>query len=97
MLKVGITGGIGSGKSTICSLFEVLGVPVFYADKAARALIDTDPALRVSISELFGMDVYAGGRVDRAALSQSVFGRPDMLAALNALVHQPPLLLRRSG
>ena len=87
MLKVGITGGIGSGKSTVCALFEVLGIPVFYADEAARSLMDTDPALKTSIAALFGEAIYVNGRLDRPAVSQAVFGNPEKLAALNALVH----------
>ena len=87
MLKVGITGGIGSGKSTVCALFEVLGIPVFYADEAARRVMDEDVALRAGISDLFGKDIYTEGHLDRPALSKAVFGNPEKLAALNALVH----------
>lgn len=87
MLKVGITGGIGSGKSTVCALFEVLGIPVFYADEAARSLMNEDAALRAAIAALFGEGIYANGSLDRAALSKAVFNNPEKLAALNALVH----------
>jgi dephospho-CoA kinase len=87
MLKVGITGGIGSGKSTVCALFELLGVPVFYADDAAKQVMDDDIQLKAGISGLFGADIYVNGKLDRPALSKAVFGSPDKLAALNALVH----------
>ena len=87
MLKAGITGGIGSGKTTVCGLFEILGVPVFYADDVARALMDTDSGLKAAITALFGAEVYVNSRLDRAALAREVFGRPARLAALNALVH----------
>jgi dephospho-CoA kinase len=87
MLKVGITGGIGSGKTTVCGLFEVLGIPVFYADDAARALMDEDVALKAAIGALFGNHIYHAGRLDRAAVSAAVFGNPEKLTALNALVH----------
>jgi dephospho-CoA kinase len=87
MLKVGITGGIGSGKTTVCSFFEVLGIPVFYADEAARAIMDEDPDLVAAISALFGKHLYASGKLDRALLSKVVFEEPDKLKALNALVH----------
>ncbi len=87
MLKVGITGGIGSGKSTVCILFELLGIPVFYADEAARTLMDTDPALQATIVSLFGEGIYNSGVLNRAALSKVVFGNPAKLAALNAVVH----------
>lgn len=87
MLKVGITGGIGSGKSTVCAFFELLGVPVFYADDAAKQAMDDDPELKAGISDLFGPAIYVSGKLDRPALSKAVFGNPDKLAALNALVH----------
>jgi len=95
MLKVGITGGIGSGKTTVCQLFELLGIPVFYADEAARALMDEDPALRADISKLFGEDIYINGLLNRAAVSSAVFGHPEKLAALNALVHPVSLAAAR--
>lgn len=87
MLKVGITGGIGSGKSTVCALFEVLGIPVFYADDAARNLMNEDAALKKAITALFGESIYANGLLDRPALSAAVFNNPEKLATLNALVH----------
>jgi dephospho-CoA kinase len=87
MLKVGITGGIGSGKSTVCSIFEVLGIPVFYADEAARTMMDEDHALKASIATLFGEHIYVDGKLDRPLVSRAVFGNPEKLAALNALVH----------
>lgn len=87
MLKVGITGGIGSGKTTVCALFEVLGVPVFYADDEARALMNTSPEIAAGITRAFGEGMYRNGQLDRAALSAAVFGKPEKLAALNAIVH----------
>lgn len=87
MLSVGITGGIGSGKSTACRIFELLGIPVFYADEAARRLMDEDPDLRAAISRLLGPDVYENDILDRKKVSASVFGDPERLQALNALVH----------
>jgi dephospho-CoA kinase len=87
MLKVGITGGIGSGKTTVCRFFELLGIPVFYADEAARALMDEDPNLIAGIAALFGEDIYSSGKLDRPRLSRIVFEEPEKLQALNALVH----------
>ena len=87
MLKVGITGGIASGKTTVCKLFEVLGVPVFYADDEARALMHSSPEIVAGISRAFGESMYRDGRLDRAALSAAVFGNPEKIAALNAIVH----------
>src|SRR5690349_14992032 len=87
MLKVGITGGIGSGKTTVCRIFLLLGVPVFYADEAARWLMDHDAALIDSIKALLGPEVYAGGQLNRVAVSALVFNDPERLQRLNALVH----------
>lgn len=87
MLKVGITGGIGTGKTIVCRLFALLGIPVFYADDAARALMDTDPALKAAISKLLGPEVYQEGQLNRPLVGQLVFNQPEKLAQLNALVH----------
>ncbi len=87
MLRVGITGGIGSGKTTICRIFEVLGIPVFYADEAAHKVMETDAALQTQIVALLGAAAYPGGVIDRRYISGKVFGFPENLAALNALVH----------
>lgn len=87
MLKVGITGGIGSGKSTVCQVFNTLGIPVFYADDAAKYLMNNDTQLINSIKQLFGDTVYKDGLLDNAALSSIVFQHPDKLQQLNALVH----------
>src|SRR5690348_3696612 len=87
MLKVGITGGIGSGKTTVCRIFQLLGIPVFHADEAARWLTDHDAALIDSIKALLGAEVYAGGRLDRQLVASLVFNDPDRLQRLNALVH----------
>ena len=88
MLKIGITGGIGSGKTTICRVFRVLGVPVYDADTRARWLMENDPALRSTLATAFGADVFdASGRLDRPHLAAAVFGNPTALAQLNGLVH----------
>ena len=87
MLKVGITGGIGSGKSVVCQVFTALGIPVFNADEAARHLMETDAELIQNIRLLFGNDVYSQGKLDRAKISAIVFQEPGKLQQLNALVH----------
>ncbi|MBU7578516.1 MAG: dephospho-CoA kinase, partial [Flavihumibacter sp.] len=66
MLKIGITGGIGSGKSIVAKVFEHLGIPVYNADTAAKSLMENDPALRASITELFGPDAYLNGSLNRS-------------------------------
>ena len=87
MLKVGITGGIGSGKSVVCQVFHTLGIPVFNADDAARYLIENDAAIISDIKTLFGNNVYKNSKLDRQLVSAVVFEEPDKLQQLNAIVH----------
>jgi dephospho-CoA kinase len=88
MLKLGITGGIGSGKSTACRLFELSGIPVYYADPRAKALMNEDVPLRKALIKTFGEKVYtAQQELNRAHLSALVFNNPTKLQQLNALVH----------
>lgn len=88
MLKVGITGGIGSGKTTVCQIFEVLGVPVFYADKAAKLVMHSDETLIAGIRENFGDEAYSEtGRLNRKHLADIVFNDEKELEKLNTLVH----------
>jgi dephospho-CoA kinase len=87
MLKVGLTGGIGSGKSTVAAIFETLGIPVSYADDEAKRLMNEDPLLREAISREFGAEAYAGGTLNRKYLASQVFNDPHRLEALNNLVH----------
>ena len=87
MLKVGITGGIGSGKSVVCQVFATLGIPVFNADAAARYLMENDDELIQGICDLFGREVYLDGKIDRAKVSAIVFRDPEKLQQLNAIVH----------
>jgi len=87
MLKIGITGGIGSGKTTVCRLFELLGVPVYYADVRAKMLMQTDEELIAGVKEAFGEEVYAGQTLNRALLGSIVFNNAGLLDVLNGLVH----------
>ena len=88
MLKLGITGGIGSGKTTVCQIFEKLGVPVYYADQRAKELMEDDPQLRAEIKQEFGNDVYdAEGKLDRKKLAEIVFNNEEKLLKLNSMVH----------
>ena len=87
MLKIGLTGGIGAGKSTVASIFKVLGVPVFDADATAKNILNTDPILREQIAAAFGSETYKNGLLDRKYLATLVFNNPNQLAKLNALVH----------
>ncbi len=87
MLKVGITGGIGCGKSMVAKVFEHLGIPVYNADTAAKSLMQNDPDLKASIIDLFGPEAYLNGLLNRSHISSIVFKDSKKLAALNALVH----------
>ena len=88
MLRIGITGGIGSGKSIASRLFHALGVPVYDADSRARWLMEHDAGLRQQLIAAFGPDTYdAAGRLNRPVLAGAVFRDPALLARLNALVH----------
>jgi dephospho-CoA kinase len=87
MLKIGITGGIGAGKSTVAGIFKVLGVPVFDADATAKNILNTDSVLREQIAATFGSETYKNGLLDKKYLATLVFNNPDQLAKLNALVH----------
>lgn len=87
MLRVGLTGGIGSGKSTIAKIFETLGIPVYYADDAAKQLMNEDEHLKQSIIKVFGEACYNNGRLNRVQLSQLVFNDSEKLQQLNNLVH----------
>ncbi len=88
MLRIGITGGIGSGKSTASRLFHALGVPVYDADTRARWVMENDPALRDELRAAFGATIYdAAGGLNRPALAGMVFNNPARLAQLNGLVH----------
>ncbi len=88
MLKVGITGGIGSGKSIICKLFALLGVPVFDADATAKMVMATDKELIKELMNVFGSDVYfKDGALNRGYLAATVFNDVNQLTLLNSIVH----------
>jgi dephospho-CoA kinase len=88
MFKVGITGNIGSGKTTVCKVFEVLGIPVFYADDEAKKVMVTDDLLIAGIKQTFGNGSYfADGTLNRKHIAGIVFNNNDELIKLNALVH----------
>jgi dephospho-CoA kinase len=91
MLKIGLTGGIGSGKTTVAQIFEVLAIPVYYADQAAKELMNHDPDLKKEITSAFGKEVYKEGMLDRAFLGEIVFTDSEKLARLNSIVHPATL------
>ena len=88
MISIGITGGIGSCKTTVCRLFETLGAPVYYADDRAKAIMVEDPVLVRALQQAFGDEIYDElGNLRRQALADKVFSNPDALDRLNQLVH----------
>lgn len=88
MLQIGITGGIGSGKTTVCKLFEGMGVPVFNADLEARAILDHDTFIKEAIRREFGKELYnSKGKLNRKAMAAIVFNNQVLLEKLNNLVH----------
>lgn len=88
MLKIGITGNIGSGKTTVSRLFELLGIPVFYADDEAKKVMTADPELIAGIQLEFGSEAYfADGTLNRKYIAGIVFNNPAQLQKLNSLVH----------
>lgn len=84
---IGITGGIGSGKSFVCQLFEQKGIPVYYADERAKALYHENSSLKKNVIALFGEASYSGGVLNRAYIAEKVFANAELLNRLNALVH----------
>ena len=87
MLKVGLTGGIGAGKSTVAHIFEVLGIPVYHADQEAKRLMQTNPLLIEKIRLAFSDKAYVEGILDRKFLSSVVFNDKQKLELLNSIVH----------
>jgi dephospho-CoA kinase len=85
---IGVTGGIGSGKSTVCRIFEALGIPVYYADERAKWLVDHDPILKADVTRLLGPEAYdQNGHYNRSWVAAQVFGKAELLLQLNALIH----------
>lgn len=91
MLKVGLTGGIGSGKSTVAKIFELFDVPVYYADEASKRLYHSDQTLIADLKKHFGEDIYTKDQLNRSRLAEIVFNDPQKLNLLNALVHPPTI------
>jgi dephospho-CoA kinase len=87
-MKIGITGNIGSGKTTVCKIFETLGIPVYYADIEAKRLMIENTHVVEKIKLLFGLKAYLeDGSLDRKYISEVVFNNPQVLSKLNYIVH----------
>lgn len=87
MKVIGLTGGIGSGKSTVARMFELLNVPVYYADLEAKRLMTDNVTLKLGITQLFGDKAYVNNKLNRGYIAEVVFKDKTKLKALNALVH----------
>lgn len=87
MFKVGLTGGIGSGKTTVARIFEVLGIPVYYADNFTRQLVNEDANLIAQIRQHFGEESYTEGKLNRSYIASIVFSDSEKLELLNSLTH----------
>lgn len=85
--KIGLTGGIGSGKSVVSRLMEMMGVPVYVSDTATKQLMQRDDTIRRGLCRMVGDEVYAGNCLNRTLLASYMFGYADRVAAVNALVH----------
>ena len=92
MIRVGVTGGIGSGKSRVCTLFAALGVPVYDSDGRAKELMNGDGDIKKAVTALFGSQAYEGGGLNRPFIASMVFHDKMLLASLNGIVH-PALTL----
>ena len=87
MLRIGLTGGIGSGKSTVARIFEVLGIPVYDADSASKKLMIENNELKNQIKNSFGKEAYTDGELNRRYLAEQVFSDSQKMALLNSFVH----------
>ena len=86
-IRVGVTGGIGSGKTLVCKVIETLGYPVFYSDIVAKTITDTDPLVITQVKKIFGDGIYYNGMLNRKKVAKLVFTNNDLLAGLNSIVH----------
>lgn len=87
MRMIGLTGGIGSGKTTVAKIFATLGIPVFNADETARQLMQNSPELKKQLVQQFGAEVFQEGQLNKSYLSNLVFKDSYQLNLLNAIVH----------
>jgi dephospho-CoA kinase len=87
MLKVAITGGIGSGKSLVCQVFKTLGIPIFNSDAVSNQLVEHDTGVKASIIKLFGKEAYINNNYNRKYIAHIVFNQAEKLKALNELIH----------
>lgn len=94
-LRVGLTGGIGSGKTTVAGIFEILGIPVYYADQEAKRIMNQDDRIKVRLTAEFGENAYVNHQLNRPYIASVVFGDKQKLKLLNSIVH--PITLQDSN
>jgi dephospho-CoA kinase len=87
VFKLGITGGIGSGKTSVCRVFNVLGIPFFSTDHEAKKIMENDPGIIMRINSIAGKDLYINGSLDRNQLASLIFNNNALLKKVNSLVH----------
>lgn len=87
MIKIGITGGIGSGKSVVCRLLSVYNIPIYDADKEAKSLNNTSPIVKSKLKDRFGEDIYINDQLDKAKLASFIFNDKDNLLYVNSVIH----------
>lgn len=87
MIKLGVTGGMGSGKSVVCEIFRILGIPVFDADIEAKKLNDTSPIIRQKLTEHFGKELYHDEKLDKKKFAQIIFSNEENTKIANSIIH----------
>jgi dephospho-CoA kinase len=86
-IRLGVTGGIGSGKTSVCRVFKVLGIPVYSADPEAKEIMENDKGIIRRINSIAGKDLYSNGSLDRMELAALIFNDNTLLEKVNSLVH----------
>jgi dephospho-CoA kinase len=87
VIKLGVTGGIGSGKTSVCKVFNILGIPVFSADAEAKKIMEVDADIILKLNTIVGKNLYTSGTLDRAELAKLIFSNRTMLDEVNSVVH----------
>lgn len=87
MIKVGLTGGIGSGKTTVATIFKTLGIPIYEADKEARRLMETNNEIISALIQKYGQEIYINNKLNKTLLSEIIFKNSDQLKHVNQIVH----------
>jgi dephospho-CoA kinase len=87
LIKIGITGGIGSGKTIVCSIIEKLGFPVFYSDRVSKRLVNTNESIIAELKSLLGDDIYKSNELDREQMAKKIFGNESVIHQVNNIIH----------